>query len=270
VVGRAFFEDGKANQVVGVVQDVSKRKFEERKQQEKVSAMRILFKQQVAAQTASAIAHELNQPLAAISVYGEVAHQAMSQDSINLNQLNRALQGCVEQAQRAGNTLHELLSFLQQNEIVVEPLDINALVKEAVAIAQNDGFGGFSSQLELQAELPPVFANRLQTQMVLINLMRNGVEAMREAGISPAAITIRVQTAAEGSHVLVTVQDNGPGLSPEAEKRIFDPFFTTKTAGVGMGLSISRALIEANGGRLWSGSSAGVGAVFHFTLPFVL
>lgn len=270
LIGRAFFENGQANRIVGIVQDISKRKLNERKRQESGTAMRSLLKQQVAAQTASAIAHELNQPLTAISAYSEVARQALNGASLNIGQLDRALRGCVEQAQRAGRTLHELLNFLQQNKIVSESIDINILIKETIAIAQNDGFGGFATQLQLQNGLPPIIANRLQIQMVLINLLRNGVEAVREAGIAPAAIVITVQTIENSNMAQVTVHDNGPGMSAETAKRVFDPFFTTKSGGIGMGLAISRAMVEANGGQLWFELHDGLGAVFHFTLPFAL
>lgn len=232
--------------------------------------MRTLLKQQVASLTASAIAHELNQPLAAISAYSEVARRSLNGDSSNLEQLNRALCGCIEQTQRAGQTLHELLNFLQQNTIAAESIDLITLIKETVATAQNDGFGGFPTSLDLQPGLPPALANRIQTQMVLLNLLRNGVEAMREAQISPTPISIKLQRHNENNMALITVQDSGPGLNSEIEHRIFDPFFTTKSNGIGVGLAISRTLIQANGGQLWLDSSKGMGGVFHFTLPFAL
>ena len=193
VTARTFFEEGVAKRTVGIVQDISKRKQIEDQRQQNGMAMRTLLKQQVAAMTASAIAHELNQPLAAISAYSEVARRALDGDNTNIEQLKRALQGSIEQAQRAGQTLHDLLVVLQQNTIVAETIDIVALIKESVATAQNDGFGGFPVTLELQARIPRVVASRTQTQMVLLNLIRNGVDAMREAKITPLSITVKLQ-----------------------------------------------------------------------------
>lgn len=265
--GKVIFEQGKAVRIVGVMQDVTDQKSIENKLREQRTAMESLLKRQVAAQTASAIAHELNQPLAALSAYSEVALHEL--DNIECpEKLSRALNRCVEQAHRAGKTLHELLEFLHRGDLVPEAMDINETVKEAVDIVQNDGYGGFHPNLELEADMLPVHANRLQVHKVLTNLIRNGVEAMQAGGIPAAEITVRVQTLKQKGMVLVTVQDKGPGLDDEMAKRVFDPFFTTKTYGIGMGLAISRALIEANGGELWADPVTGDGAVFHFTLPF--
>lgn len=265
--GRVIFEDGKAMRIVGVMQDVTEQKSIENKLREQRVDMEALLKRQVAAQTASAIAHELNQPLAALSAYSEVALREIGGMDCP-EKLHRALVRCVEQAQRAGKTLHELLEFLHRGDLVPEQLDIGETVMEAIAITHNDGYGGFHPIFELEPGLPPVLASRIQVQKVLTNLIRNGVEAMREAGVTSAEITVRVQSLPERTMALVTVQDVGPGLEPEQAKRLFDPFFTTKARGIGMGLSISKALIEANGGELWVDSTQGMGAAFHFTLPF--
>ena len=142
-----------------------------------------LQKLQIAAHTASAIAHELNQPLAAISAYSEVALHALGSKTMGSETaLNRALKGCVEQAQRAGQSLHELLDFLQKSEVALQPLDLNDIVREALSMTQNDGFGGFRQVLELEHDLPPVLGNRIQVQKVLVNLIHNGVEAMHKTG----------------------------------------------------------------------------------------
>lgn len=266
--GRVFFEAGNAVRLVGIMQDVTESKATERRFRELRAERESLLGQQVAVQTASAIAHELNQPLAAISAYSEVALHALSSNTVNSETLSRALEGCVEQAQRAGQSLHELLDFLQKGELASEPVDLNGIVHEALSITQNDGFGGFQPELDLEHNLPPVLGNRTQVQKVLINLLRNGVEAMREAGVPTSAITVKVQSMAGRNMAQITVQDSGPGLDVNTAKRIFEPFFTTKTRGIGLGLAISRSLIEANGGQLWVDPDDGPGATFHFTLPF--
>ncbi|MEQ1487342.1 MAG: ATP-binding protein [Methylotenera sp.] len=227
-----------------------------------------IFKQQVAARTASAIAHELNQPLAAISAYSEVALHALRNANADPEKLKRALEGCVTQAQRAGTSLHELLAFLQQGELITAPFNLNEIVNVALNIAKGDGYKEFQPILQLEQNMPEVLGNRIQVQKVLVNLLRNAVEAMRGAGVPASAITITVRTNADIGMAHVTVQDNGPGISQDMVKRIFEPFFTTKPTGIGMGLAISRALIEANSGQLWLDASRETGATFHFTLPF--
>jgi two-component system, LuxR family, sensor kinase FixL len=266
--GRMHFEDGHVTRLIGVARDVSDRKSHEKKLQDERTESENVFKQQVAARTASAIAHELNQPLAAISAYSEVALHALQSDSIDQDKLKRALEGCVLQAQRAGQSLHELLAFLQKGELVTEKLDINKIVKEAVEITLSNGYGEFRTTLNLDPKMPAILGNRVQVQKVLVNLLRNAVEAMRNANIPSSEITITARTNKDFDMAHVIVQDCGPGLDAEIAKRIFEPFFTTKPTGIGMGLAVSRALIEANGGQLWFEPTTNTGAAFHFTLPF--
>lgn len=267
-VGQMHFEDGIATRLVGVARDITEQKNLEKKLQKQRLETESISQRLVAAHTASAIAHELNQPLAAISAYSEVALHALQNDTVYPDNLRRALEGCVAQAQRAGNSLHELLAFLQKGKLVTERFDLNNTVNEAINIAKGDGYGGFSPLLQLEQNMPEVLGNQIQVQKVLVNLLRNAVEAMRGAGVPASAITIMVRTNKDINMAHVTVHDNGPGLDPQTEKRIFEPFFTTKSTGIGMGLAISRALIEANGGQLWLETSIKSGATFHFTLPF--
>jgi len=274
-VGKIYFEEGNAIRLIGIVQDITEQKNFAKTSQAQRAEIESFIKQQVAAHTASAIAHELNQPLAAISAYSEVALHSLKDAKKHPEKLTRALEGCVAQAQRAGASLHELLAFLQIGEIVVEPFNLNSLVVEAINIAKSDGYIEFFPILELDENIPMVLANRLQVQKVLVNLLRNAVEAMRLTGQAASAITVSVQTNQDMNMGHLIVRDSGPGISQEIANRIFEPFFTTKPTGIGMGLAISRALIEANGGQLWFETNKTfnepdeeIGATFHFTLPF--
>jgi nitrogen fixation negative regulator NifL len=266
--GRAFFQDGHAVRIIGLVQDITQRRRLEREVQERRGEMEALVSQQVAAQTAAAIAHELGQPMGAISAYAEVALRVLEGGTTHPDRLRRALEGCITQAQRAGRTLHELLDFLHKGDVETAPLDINEVIREAIAVTRESGHTDLQAELDLQPDLPPVSGNRIQVQKVLVNLFHNGIEAMREAGVAPAAIAILVRTVSGQDLVRVTVRDSGPGLDADAAKRIFEPFFTTKPKGIGLGLAISRALIEAHGGQLWVDPDERPGATFHFTLPF--
>jgi len=195
--GRVYFENGCAHRLAGVVRDVTKQKNLQKRLQAQRDETETLFKQQVAARTASAIAHELNQPLTAISAYSEVALHALRNEAIHSDSLKRALEGCVKQAQRAGRNLHELLAFLQKGEVKTERLNLNSLINEALIIARNDGYGEFNPIVNLEQNLPDVQGNRTQIQKVLVNLFRNAVEAMRAADVSNLKITILVQSLAE-------------------------------------------------------------------------
>ncbi len=267
-IEKVVLENGVAVRTRGMVQEITERKLLEQKLNLQRVESEALANQHIAIQTASAIAHELNQPLAAISAYSEVALHALENDAIDTDKLNRSLEGCVTQAQRAGQSLHELLQFLQKGEVAVDSINLNEIVHEALHIAQDSGYGGIHPSLDLEQNLPRVLGNHTQVQKVLVNLMRNGIEAANSINVPIVAIKVTVRTKVDFNMAHVTVQDNGPGLGSETVKRLFEPFFTTKPKGIGMGLAISRALIEANGGQLWFDSDASTGASFHFTLPF--
>jgi PAS domain S-box-containing protein len=265
--GRVFFEGGRGVRFIGTVQDISERKRLEQEVRERRGEMEQLVDRQVAAQTVAAIAHELNQPLNAISAYSEAALRMLRGGSKQPEKLERALQGATEQSQRAGRTLHELLDFLHKGEATMEAVDLNDLVREAINLAEESGYGGVRTMVELEPDLRAVQANRPQVRKVLLNLLHNSIEAMREAKIPLATIRIQVRTVAGKNEARVTVRDQGPGLAAANAQRVFEPFFTTKPKGIGLGLAISRALIEAHGGQLWADLD-GPGATFHFTLPF--
>lgn len=261
-------EDGLVRGFVALIIDVTERKRAEQELVERRAEMEQLLQLHVASQTAAAIAHELNQPLNAIASYNEAALRMLQAGNPKPDKLAHALEASVQQTQRVGRSLRHLLEFLHKGETVTEAVDLNQSVCEALDVLEADGYDGFQRVLELAPDLPRVQANAIQVQRVLINLLRNGVEAMRVAGVPTGPITVSVRTAANGNMAHVTVRDSGPGLDPETARRIFEPFFTTKPTGIGMGLAISRALIEAHGGRLWAELDDGPGGTFHFTLPF--
>lgn len=254
---------------LAVVEDIRGR----RQAEETLSRMRAemtdLVSVQVARHTAMAIAHELNQPLVAVAAYSEAALRMLRAGTPDPDRLARALQGSADQAQRAGQVVRELLQFLHQGDTVTAPVDLNAMVRNALDLVHASGLWGHDVRLELDEDLPPVQANQIQIEKVLVNLVTNSIEAMREHGVPAPSIQVTVRTGAQAGMAHVTVRDTGPGLDAGAARRIFDPFFTTKKEGIGMGLAISRALVEAHGGQLWLDTKAGPpGATFHFTLPF--
>ena len=267
--GRGVYDaDGKPIRMVGMVLDIDERKRSEAAVQRLRVEMEGRTRLLVASQTVAALAHDLNQPLNAVTAYTEAALRLLRAGNPMPEKLQHALENSALQAQRAGQVVRDLLAALQQGEIKLESVDLNHLVRNSIAMIKTDGHGDFHAVLELAPNLAPVRANRLQVEKVLVNLIQNGVEAMREAGVESRLITIAARTAADGRMAHVTVSDRGPGLDEHALDRIFHPFFTTKASGLGMGLTISHAIVEAHGGRLWVESNPGVGASFHFTLPF--
>ncbi|MBB1073792.1 PAS domain-containing protein [Rhodoferax sp. 4810] len=268
--GRVYFKDGVAVRIIGTVKDVTDHVQLEGEVRTRRHAMELLAHQQIASQTAAAIAHEINQPLISVSAYSEAALRMLHEGVQQPQKLTRALEGAVQQAQRAGRALHELLDFLHKGETATESLDLNQVVSEAMALAEEGSCCSYPLVLEPDPDLPPVQINRLQIQKVVVNLLQNACEAMRAAGMPKESIRIKV-TVRHMSDIpmaQVSVYDSGPGFSQESAKRAFDPFFTTKTNGIGLGLAISRALIEANGGQLWVDPAPGPGAALHFSVPF--
>ena len=261
------FDNGSAKRIVGIARDITERKLLEQTLQQQRNETELLFNKQVAILTAAAIAHELNSPLTAISAYSEVAQRALSVTPVDCDKAKEALSGCFDQAQLAGHKLYELIGFLQGREIETEKLNINRIVEDALLQARSDGYSEFHIILNLEPNIPPIKANKIHIQRILVNLIRNAVEAMRAANVVDSEITIAVKTLASEKMAIVTIEDNGPGIDQKVISQIFDPFFTTKPTGFGMGLSISRALIEANGGQLWIDPVYQDGAQFHFTLP---
>ncbi len=235
---------------------------------ERRNEMENLQKMHVAAQTASAIAHELNQPLLAVATYSEAALMLMQAEKPNLEKIGKAVAGSAKQAQRAGQSIRELLKFLSMKEFTTEAFDLNQEIIAVMNDARSQHELYFQPVLRLEEELPWVRANRIHVQKVLFNLLHNGIDAMREAGVPLPAITVTVRTMKGRGVAQVTIQDNGPGIKQEDVQRLFEPFFTTKAKGIGMGLAISRSLIEENGGQLWVDPQEGPGAIFHLTLPF--
>ncbi|MEQ1636197.1 MAG: PAS domain S-box protein [Methylococcales bacterium] len=231
------------------------------------------FRLYVASQTAAAIAHELNQPLTAISYYADVAQELLKTGNPKPQKLSEVMDKCSQQALRAGGVIRQLLTILHKGETLSEPVDINSAITEACNYVRADGhLGAFKIELDLAGHLSPVMANNLQIQKVLINLLYNGLESMQDSGRNAGTITVTSHGAAdERAMVQVTVRDCGKGVADSVTlKTMFQPFNTTKATGLGMGLAISRALVEAHGGKMWAEQNAGSGISIHFTLPFAI
>ncbi len=260
--------NGRALRMVGTNRDITDRKKLEKEIQERREEMNDLLNLQVAAQTAAAIAHELNQPLLAITSYNGAARMLLQAEKPDLAKIRNAVEASERQAHRAGQSIRELLEFLSIKEFLTEPFDLNNEISDVLDTARSEHELKFHTRLEFETGLRWVRANRMHIHKVLLNLLHNSINAMQEAGVPLPAITVIVSTIDDGSFAKVTIQDNGPGIRKEHLQRVFEPFFTTRPGGIGMGLAVSRSLIEANGGQLWIDPQEGPGAIFHLTLPF--
>jgi C4-dicarboxylate-specific signal transduction histidine kinase len=212
----------------------------------------------------SALAHELNQPLAAVATYLDTGVMLLAKgDSAALGEV---IERCRAQASRAGAIVHRLREFLRHRTTSPEPADLNEIVQHAVRLARSQFPAGTADiEIDLAPDLPPVVVDALLIEQVLVNLLENGAEAMQSVPASERRLAVR--SAAQGSGVVVSIADAGPGIAGETAGRIFDPFFTTKKGGLGLGLGICRSIIEGHGGRLWHDQQVARGAVFAFSLP---
>jgi len=213
----------------------------------------------------ASIAHEINQPLAAVVTNGNFCLRQLASGTPNLEELREAIAEIVNDGARASDVISRIRALLKKDASAKIELDINEVIQEAVVLVHGEVTRNqVSLRTDLAADLPRVFGDRVQLQQVLINLVLNGIDAMRTLTDRPRELLIKSAKHPDG--VLVQVQDSGTGLDPQQADRIFEPFFTTKPQGIGMGLSISRSIVESHGGRLWA-ESGSKGALFQFTLP---
>lgn len=215
----------------------------------------------------ASIAHEINQPLAAIAASGSACQRWLEHEPPNLERALRALQRMIDDASRASEVVARIRRQARNAEPQRVAMDLADVVDEVVALAQGELHRNQVALSErIQAGLPVVLADRVQMGQVIINLMLNAIEALRDSPKGGRQITLRLVSPAPG-RVQFSMEDTGPGLGPQARERLFDTFWTTKPEGTGLGLTISRAIVESHGGRLWAEPSVAGGAVFCFTLP---
>ena len=215
----------------------------------------------------ASIAHEVNQPLTAVVTYGNACLEWLSANPPNLDEARRAADTIIKDGIRASTVLKRIRALFQKQPPSKELFDTNEAVQDLIALLRHE----FVKQnvlvrTELSADLPLVKADRVQFQQVLLNLIANAVDATRGLRDRPRGIVLRSEVESPAT-IRVSVEDNGCGFNPELAEKIFDPFFSTKPHGTGMGLSISRSIIESHQGRLWAEAVPGGGAVFHMTLP---
>jgi C4-dicarboxylate-specific signal transduction histidine kinase len=215
----------------------------------------------------ASIAHEINQPLAAIVTNAEACLSWLDRTPADLGAARRSVEWIVDDSNRAGEVIRHVRALAKKTDIEKAPLDINVVVTDVMAlVARELTSQDVELRMALAATLPPIFGDRVQLQQVIINLVMNGIEAMQAVTDRRRELLI-ASGEDDAPGVAVAVTDSGVGIADHDAERLFNPFFTTKSGGMGMGLSICRSIVEAHGGRLSVARNKGAGATFRFTLP---
>jgi len=245
-----------------------RRQAEQTRQSSEAEARRMrLERDQLATVLASSVAHELSQPLSASNTYIDAALRLLRRYGEAAPDLIEAMESAAAQNRRAVDVVRKFRETLRRGEPNHQAVDFNAAIRSAAAMTEEEVCEtGIAVGLDLDEDLDRVRCDVDQIDHVLMNLLRNALDAMRDAGVTRGALQVRTRPGRTG-FVQVSVTDDGPGLSPEVRDKLFTPFHTTKDTGLGLGLSVSRNIVEAHGGELWAESNEQRGAAFHFTLP---
>jgi C4-dicarboxylate-specific signal transduction histidine kinase len=215
----------------------------------------------------ASIAHEVNQPLAAVVANADACLAWLALQSPDLAEARAAAERTIQGATRASEVITRIRSMINKASPERVQVQLNEIVEETIALADRQASRANVSVItELATDLPAVLGDRIQIQQVILNLIMNGIEAMTGMNGRERQLLIRSRTE-DGDQVRVSIEDTGIGVSAEVMPRLFEPFFTTRSQGIGMGLPISRSIVEAHGGRLWAESALNQGSVFQFTLP---
>ena len=266
-------ESGEVDEYIGTTMDITDRKRAEEDLRRSEASLRKaqgelahVTRTATLGELVASIAHEVSQPVAGILMNGNASLRWMAADSPNLNEAREAMLRVIRDGKRAGEVIGRIRNLVKKVESVKERLDINEAIHEIVVLARNEmRKSRIVLQLNLGDDLPPVLGDRVQLQQVMMNLILNALEAMNMAEHEPRTLVIRTRNI-EDNQVCVEVRDSGIGIAPSDAERIFDSFKTTKAGGLGMGLAISRSIIEGHGGRLRVVPQDGPGATFQFNL----
>jgi two-component system sensor kinase FixL len=258
------FSSPSGNFFTGFVRDLTERQEAERRIEDLQTELLHASRLSVMGQMASTMAHELNQPLTAVTNYLEAGRHLLSLGTAAPERIADLMEKAVAQAQRAGEVIRQLRQFVSKGETERSTQNLNQLVEEALALALVGARqSGVRVSLELDHGLPPVIVDPVQIQQVVLNLVRNAVEAMEEVDRRELQISTRIVD----GRIETSVADTGPGIAPELADRLFKPFVTTKKTGMGLGLSICREIIEAHHGHLTAAGRPSGGTIFRLTLP---
>ena len=256
-----------AHETVGVTRDVTARKQVEdllRLQQAELAHISRLTSM---GEMASGIAHELNQPLTTISHYADACQQTIGAGNVSVERILTWTSKIAQQAERAGDIIRRIKGFVQKSLPERTKIDLGSLLEEVIELLDPDArLHDIKLQFERVTELPLILVDKVQIQQVLVNLLRNAFESLDACLATNRSVIVRASYS-NPHEVLISVEDRGTGISPDGLERLFEPFFTTKPDGTGVGLPISRSIVEDHGGRIWAANNSDQGMTFWFTLP---
>jgi len=264
-VGEA--KDVSGRRFVGIMRDLSSQKDAEQRTRALEMRLAHMGRFNLMGEMAAGIAHEINQPLSAIATYAQAAKRILQRDAPDVDVLNGICAKIDDQARRAGQVIENLRKFIRKQEIETQLLDVNRVVRDVMNLIEADAHAaGIPIELRTAEGLPSVRADATQLQQVVLNLTRNSVDAMRDEQDKHLGIVVETACSDNGG-VRVTVADHGPGVAPQIGENIFHPFVTTKSDGLGVGLAISRKIVQSYGGSLSYSDNPAGGAVFCVELP---
>lgn len=262
-----FSIDG-VNYYTGIVRDVSLRKNQEQLEKDHLEELAHVSRICLIGEMGSGIAHEVNQPLTAIANYAQACLRFIGSENPDLDHLGEILFKIHQQSLKAGRIIHRMKDFVSARKIFRTSTDINALIEDAVSLCATDlKHHNIRLALDLENGLPEIIIDDVQIEQVILNLIRNGIDALNDMPPNVQREVLIKTNINNRNQIEVKVYDNGPGIDEAHREKIMTPFFTTKKTGTGMGLSISRSIIEAHDGALYFNSKPGEGATFYFTLP---
>jgi len=262
--------DGSVDYFVGLVQDITERKRSEEALRAVQAQLAHMARVTTMGELTSSIAHEVNQPLAAVVTNGDACLRWLGNDPPNLDRARESAAGIIKEANRASEVIKRIRALAKKTPPQKTVLGVNEAIEEAIDLVGAELARHQVLLLkELVPDLPPVFGDRVQLQQVILNLIANGIEAMEAVTERPRELSIGSK-ATEDDRVLISVSDCGTGIRRESVDHLFEAFFTTKQEGMGLGLSISRTIVEGHGGRLWVSPNMPYGATFQFTLPVAM
>jgi len=267
---KVIFDDdtGKASRMIGTVQDITDiRKMETEAERLRTELARMDRVSMMGVLTAG-IAHEINQPLAAILSNAQAALRFMNKDPQELKEVKEALRDIISDDKRAGEMVHSIRNIVGRDDQKLEEVDLNETVREILPLVKSEALNRkIVISEDLQFDIPPLYCDRIQIQQVILNLVMNALEALKGLYASTPEIIVSTRFR-DNREVLLSVSDSGPGIEPDQLNIIFDSFETTKKGGLGIGLSICRSIAEKLGGRLWAENRPEGGAIFFFSLPW--
>jgi len=262
--------DGSVDYFVGLVQDITERKRSEEALRAAQAQLAHMARVTTMGELTSSIAHEVNQPLAAVVTNGDACLRWLGNDPPNLDKARLSVAGIIKEGNRAGEIIQRVRALAKKTPPQKTMLGVNEAIEEVIGLVGAELARHQVLLLkELMSDLPTVFGDRVQLQQVILNLIANGIEAMEPVTDRPRELSIGSR-ATEDGRVLISVSDCGTGIGPESVDHLFEAFFTTKQEGMGLGLSISRTIVEGHGGRLSAIANKPYGATFQFTLPVAM